>query len=96
MNAIGGVIFITFLMLAFQAVNTAGSFDIFGMLDKYGYPTLVSSVVFMYFSRLTKKQADERNDLIERNNDLVERVIGVLEQRRECRYDEVTYGKKKF
>lgn len=96
MNAVGGVIFTTFLMLAFQAVQTAASFDLLAMLDKYGYPTVVSCVAFLYFSRLTKKQSEERNELIERNNDLVERVIDVLKDRRVCKYDSATYSNKKF
>ncbi len=94
MNGIFGVIYSVFLMLAFQAVSMAPSFDLFAIVDKYGYPTAVSLIAFAYFSRQNTKQSDERNKLIKQNNDLTERLLESLEKKRECKYDGYSFRSK--
>lgn len=88
MNQATLVIFTVFTWLAYQTVQlAAGSIDLFGIVDKYGYPTAVSIVAFWWFSRQSKIQAGERNDLIARNNDLTQQLIAVVEKGPLCKFE---------
>lgn len=88
MNHFSLVVLTAFTWLAYQTVQVAaGTIDIFGIIDKYGYPTAVSIAAFWWFSRQSKLQAGERNELIARNNDLTTQLISAVEKGPLCKFE---------
>lgn len=75
--------------VALQAVSATevGSFNIFAIIDKYGYPTLVSIVIYIIFSRQKKVADDERNGLMAQNNILTNEVLRAIRDG-ECKFSD--------
>lgn len=74
---------------AYTAFQTAiGSYDIWAVLDKYGFPTAMLTVVVLFIWNRQKKADGERNELISQNSELVREVINAVKASNACKFIE--------
>lgn len=81
-----------------EGTTIGGDFNIFSILDKYGYPTAFLVVVLLILmNRQKKADADaktqkeaadkERNDLIAQNNRLTVQLIDAVKAGNACKFE---------
>jgi hypothetical protein len=62
------------------------NFDIWHILDKYGYPTAILTLALLFIWNRQKKSDGERTELMERNNNLTEQLLNAVKYNNACKY----------
>lgn len=76
------------ILTSLAQVASFGNFE--AILDKYGFPTLIAAVMFVYFSRQLKKSNDDKDDYRSQTIDLLKSLLKEAQKATAvCRFEAV-------